>query len=381
MNRERNQRSLHLPVLTRRTQVKAPRVAHIRAVALIAVQLLMVVHVLCWAMTGKSIGRFVLSDSMKTLELGEINPGFLLFAGSLVLTALFGRLMCGWICHMGALQDFASWLLRRTGIQPRLFRSRFLGYIPLVLAGYMFVWPTLKREVVCNWIVKAWPEWASSLQVAKFPGMSLDITTDRLWDELPPWWIAIPFLLICGFGTVYFLGARGLCRYACPYGGFLLPVEQLAVGRVVADMSKCDQCGICTSTCTAGVRVHDDIRHYRAVVDRNCVRSFDCVEACPSGALRFGLTTPAVGRHATALSSNERARQRIAWTAPQWSNAIHTNAIVSMNARPIRVNAPFSRSCPGPRRTFKSIVRRIAFQVRNDTSTPSVAASSIGTMS
>lgn len=109
MNSERNHRNLHLPVLTRRTQVKAPRVAHIRAVALIAVQLLMVVHVLCWAMTGKSIGRFVLSDSMKTFELGEINPGCLLFAGSLVLTALFGRLMCGWICHMGALQDFASW--------------------------------------------------------------------------------------------------------------------------------------------------------------------------------------------------------------------------------------------------------------------------------
>lgn len=256
----------------------------------------MIAHVLHWAWTGRSVGRFVLSNSMRTLELGEVNPGFLLFAASLLVTAIFGRFMCGWVCHMGALQDLAAWVLRRAGVRPRVFRSRILGYAPLVLAGYMFVWPTLKREVLQGWAGAA-PPWAADiLRAPPFPGVSWDLSTGDLWEGLPPWWIAAPFLAACGFGMVYFLGARGLCRYGCPYGGFLLPAEQASVGRVVVDPARCDQCGLCTAACTAGVRVHDDVREFGAVVDRNCVRSLDCIAACPSGALRFGLSAPAVLR-------------------------------------------------------------------------------------
>lgn len=255
---------------------------------LICVHLLIVGHIMHWWITGRSVGRFVLSDSMRALELGEVTPGALLFAGALLTTALLGRFMCGWACHMGALQDLCAWLLRRVGIRPRLFRSRVLGYAPLALAAYMFLWPTFEREVVARLSTRGPGEHPH----ASFPGFRLDLVSDDLWADMPSWEVAVPFLLICGFATVYFLGARGLCRYACPYGGFLLPAEQLAPGRVVVDMSKCDQCGICTSACTAGVRVHDEVRLYGGVMDRNCVRSLDCVGACPQRALRFTLARP-----------------------------------------------------------------------------------------
>ncbi len=296
-------RSMPLPVLDRGVsgaEREGPsvrgRYSRRRVVVLLLVQLLMIVHVVHWAITGKSLGRFVLSDSMRTLELGEVNPGFLLFAASLLVTVVFGRFMCGWVCHMGALQDLAAWLLRGVGVRPRVFRSRLLGFVPLVLAGYMFVWPTLKREILHGWATAALPAAADLLKAPAFPGLSWDMTTGQLWEGLPPWWVATPFLLVCGFGTVYFLGARGLCRYGCPYGGFLLPAEQASVGRVVVDPSRCDQCGLCTAACTAGVRVHDDVREFGAVVDRHCVRSLDCVAACPSGALRFGFAVPAALR-------------------------------------------------------------------------------------
>lgn len=261
---------------------------------LILVHVLMIAHVLHWWLTGRSVGRFVLSDSMRTLELGEINPGFIFFVAALGITALFGRFICGWVCHMGAMQDLCALLLRRVGVRPRLFRSRLLGFVPLGLAVYMFVWPTAKREVAHRVIEPARPELSASLSTTPFPGWSTDLVTDSLWSGLPSWGVAIPFLLICGFATVYFLGARGLCRYGCPYGGLLLPAEQLAPARIVVDASRCDQCGICTSVCSAGVRVHDEVRLYGAVTDRNCIRSFDCVAACPSQALRFRPAAPAL---------------------------------------------------------------------------------------
>ncbi|MCC6662060.1 MAG: 4Fe-4S binding protein [Phycisphaerales bacterium] len=274
--------TVHLPVLRPPRQGRAVRrpssIAHWRAGVLITVHLLMAGHILHWWLTGRSAGKFVLSDTMRTLETGAVNPGALLFAASLIVTAVFGRFMCGWVCHMGALQDLCAWLLRRVGIRPRLFRSRLLGLVPLGLALYMFVWPSAARLVLG--------------ERAPFPGFSADLVTDDLWRDLPRWEVAVPFLLVCGFATVYFLGARGLCRYGCPYGGFLLPAARLAPARVVVDPALCDQCGICTAACTAGVRVHDQVRLFGSVIDHNCVRSFDCIGACPRRALSFSFAAP-----------------------------------------------------------------------------------------
>lgn len=287
---------ISLPILREsasrvRTQAtRWSRVARWRTGCLIAIHLLILGHMIHWWVTGRSVGRFVLSDSMRTLELGEVNPGFVLFCTVILATALFGRFFCGWLCHMGALQDLCSWLLRRIGIRPRLFRSRLLGFVPLGLALYMFVWPTLQREAVVPMLESVKPGFLQAPQ--PFPGLALNLTTRHIWEGLPSAWVAVPFLLLCGFGTVYFLGARGLCRYGCPYGGFLLPVEQLAPARVVVDPTKCDQCGLCTKACTAGVRVHDQVRLFGAITDRNCIKSLDCIEACPSNALTFRATMP-----------------------------------------------------------------------------------------
>jgi len=286
-------RTVALPVLrptgTRTRSVPLRRtIGRWRAAVLATITVLMVVHVLHWWLTGRSVGRFVLSDSTRAIEQGEINPGFLLFSASLLVTALFGRFMCGWICHMGALQDLCVWLLKKIGVRPRSFQSRFLGYVPLGLAGYLFVWPTLERTAVTPLL--RWLGVASGQQVPGFPGFAGAMATERMWDGLPSLFVAVPFLLLCGFGTVFFLGARGLCRYGCPYGGFLLPAAQLAPIRVTVDAPRCDQCGVCTSVCTAGVRVHDQVRLLGAVADHNCIRSMDCVQACPQNALSLSFT-------------------------------------------------------------------------------------------
>lgn len=276
---------------------------------MIAIYVLMIAHILHWWITGRSVGRFVLSDSMETLELGRVNPGFILFTVGALVTVVFGRFLCGWACHMAGLQDLCAWILRRLGVRPHLFRSRLLGYVPISLAAYMFIWPTLKREVVLPVLQDVWPQAAAWLTpVPDFPGLTLHVTTTNLWSGLPSAAIAVPFLLLCGFGTVYFLGARGLCRYGCPYGGLFLPLEQLAPGRIVVDASKCDQCGLCTAACTAQVRVHDEIRAFGMVTDRNCVRSLDCVSACPHQALSFRFTRPAVLRGRAPEGESPRRR-------------------------------------------------------------------------
>ncbi len=305
--RAASRRNISLPVIDARVQRADERLSRrrrMRAAALIGVWVLMIAHVSHWAISGRSVAPFVLSDAMKTLELGQINPGFLLLAAALLVTLLCGRFLCGWACHMGALQDGCAWVLKKCGVRPRMFRSRLLGYVPLGLALYMFVWPTFKREALAPLLARFWPAAVAWLgPVQPFPGWSTRFMTTDLWDGLPSVAIAIPFLLLCGFGTVYFLGARGLCRYGCPYGGFFLPAEQLAVGRVVVNPDLCDSCGRCTAACSAGVRVLEETKAFGMVVDRNCMRSLDCVAACPHDALSFGLARPALLRQGVATPS------------------------------------------------------------------------------
>lgn len=297
-------RTVRLPVLGDRERAAAARLRRrrrIRAAVLAGVWVLMIAHVTHWAVTGRSVAPFVLSDAMKTLELGQINPGFLLFAAALLLTLACGRFLCGWACHMGALQDLCAWALRKAGVRPRMFRARLLGYVPLGLALYMFVWPTFKRVALLPALERAWPAAAAWVgPVPPFPGWSTKFMTDDLWAGLPAVAVAAPFLMLCGFATVYFLGARGLCRYGCPYGGLFLPAEQAAAGRVVVNADLCDGCGRCTAACTAGVRVLEETRAFGMVVDRHCMRSLDCVAACPHDALRFGVARPALLKGAPA---------------------------------------------------------------------------------
>ncbi|HPO93724.1 MAG TPA: 4Fe-4S dicluster domain-containing protein, partial [Phycisphaerales bacterium] len=118
--------------------------------------------------------------------------------------------------------------------------------------------------------------------------------TEDFWNGLPTrWYVAVPFLLVCGVASVYFLGARALCRYGCPYAGLLDPAEKLAPVSVVVDPALCDRCGLCTASCSVGVRVMDEVNRYGSVVNSRCIRSLDCVSVCPQRALSLGFTTPA----------------------------------------------------------------------------------------
>jgi tetratricopeptide (TPR) repeat protein/ferredoxin len=180
------------------------------------------------------------------------------------------------------LQDFCGYLMKKVGIRPKLFRSRLLLWMPLALAVYMFLWPVIYRVAIAPFTR---PE-------LTWPGFTTEFTTTDFWATFPGVLMAVPFLLVCGFLTVYLLGAKGYCTYGCPYGGFFAPLDELSPVRIrVSDA--CTQCGHCTAVCTSNVRVHEEVRDYRMVVDQGCMKCLDCVSACPEQALHVGFGKPA----------------------------------------------------------------------------------------
>jgi len=241
------------------------------------VQLLMIAHVVQWLITGSTLTPVEPSESMEAVKNGVINAGAILFAVALASTAILGRWFCGWGCHVVLLQDACAWMLGKVGIRPRPFRSRLLVWVPLLLALYMFVWPVAYRLAIAPFVQ---PE-------LRWPGWTWHLVTGDFWSTFPGWLMGVPFLAICGFLTVYFLGMKGYCTYGCPYGGFFAPLDEVAPARIrVTDA--CEHCGHCTAVCTSNVRVHEEVATYGMVVDSGCMKCMDCVSVCPKDALYFG---------------------------------------------------------------------------------------------
>jgi polyferredoxin/tetratricopeptide (TPR) repeat protein len=249
----------------------------------------MAAHYVQWLWMGRTVSPIEPSETMYTLQQGAINAGFVFFTLAIAATLVFGRFVCGWGCHIVALQDLCAWLMKKIGIVPRPFRSRLLVYVPLIAALYMFVWPTVARAMFT-------PQNGSVI-----PSFTNHLVTTDFWATFPPFAVAVPFLFICGFMTVYFLGSKGFCTYACPYGGFFAVADKLAPGRIrVTDA--CNECGHCTAVCTSNVIVHAEVKRYGMVVDPGCMKCMDCVSVCPNDALYFGFgSLPAIADKRAAV--------------------------------------------------------------------------------
>ncbi len=283
---ENKKRLIKLPVLQNPAKpndsIRSSTNSRWRALALVTLTMLMVAHVIQWLIMGRTISPIEPSEAMYTLQNGAINAGFIFFSLAILATLIFGRFVCGWGCHILALQDFCGWLLKKFGLKPKPFRSRLLVFVPLIVALYMFVYPTVTRF------------FAAPKNEPIIPQFTNHLITTEFWSTFPPIAVAIPFLFICGFMTVYFLGQKGFCTYACPYGGFFSLADKISPGKIrVTDA--CNQCGHCTATCTSNVLVHSEVKQYGMVVDTGCMKCMDCVSVCPNDALYFGFGKPAVG--------------------------------------------------------------------------------------
>lgn len=267
-------------------EIRHSRTARWRAFALIMVNVLMAIHIIQWAVMGYTVSPIEPSEAMYTLQNGYVNAGAIFFGLAILATLVLGRFVCGWGCHVVSLQDFCAWLLKKFGLTPKPFRSRVLVYVPLIVALYMFVWPTVLRFFTKP---KGQPQ---------FPEFTNHLMTTEFWATFPPVAVAIPFLFICGFVTVYFLGSKGFCTYGCPYGGFFGVADKIAPGRIrVTDA--CNNCGHCTAVCTSNVIVHAEVKEHGMVVDPGCMKCMDCVSVCPNDALYFGFGKPSLGVEST----------------------------------------------------------------------------------
>lgn len=147
-------------------------------------------------------------------------PTIAVFILPLVFALLYGRVFCGGVCALGAIQDL---FLYRPLRVPMWLESSLglLRYLYLGLAVYFVA--VYKRFIICEYD----------------PFVSLFRFNGQLWK--------------IGLGAGFLLAglfiARPYCRYLCPYGGLLGIFSRWSGATVRITPSQCTNCTLCDASC------------------------------------------------------------------------------------------------------------------------------------
>ena len=197
--------------------------------------------------------------------------GFLLLVG-----AAAGRLVCGWLCPFGLVQD----LLHKIPVPKKLSRLpgdkllRWLKY--LILIGFVVVLPLTVLDVVgqgqpwfCKYICPSG---------TLFAGLPLIGTNPALRGALG-WLFTWKAAILLGLVVLSLFVYRPFCRYLCPLGAIYGLFNPVALYRFRIDKSRCTGCGACQRACKLSIPV------YRTPNSAECIRCGDCRRICPEEAI------------------------------------------------------------------------------------------------
>lgn len=194
--------------------------------------------------------------------------GWWIIGGFVLLLLLLGRAFCGWVCPLGTflehiekLSPFSKKIKAKVKTARAFKYSKYAVFVVSLVLAF-----ELGEAVFCRFCPAG----------AVFKGMT--------------GFLYIPAVAILAVVTlaVFVFGMRVWCAYLCPlaaFGGLFSKAQAWGIG---VDKESCDSCGKCEKLCPMEVSiVAQYVQIGRELKDADCTKCFECVEACPKGALRF----------------------------------------------------------------------------------------------
>ena len=205
----------------------------------------------------------------------------------LIVGALLGRFVCGWLCPFGLVQD----LLYKIPVKNKITSVRGDRYLRLAKYGVLLIFvillPMFVLDIVgqgepwfCKWICPSGTLFAGWPLVVVNPGIRQTVGFLFAWKNLILIALILLSVILC----------RPFCKYLCPLGAIYGLLNPISLHRYRVDTAKCTNCKDCQRVCRMNICVNENPNSVE------CIRCGDCISACPEKAiLRAGISRNAVG--------------------------------------------------------------------------------------
>lgn len=216
------------------------------------------------------------------LTSGTFYRGLALALLVIVPTLFLGRFFCSWICPLGVANQFLGWLFH--GLRPYQ-RYELNRYRPSYRLKYYLLTALLVLALFGSLQVGLLDPIAlmvRSFTVAVFPALNQAGAGINLKQPIFQSGALIALLLLAILLANRLL-PRFWCRTLCPLGALLGVLSRRAPWRIQRDVDLCIDCDKCLKACQGGCDPHQQLRV------SECHVCMNCIEDCPTQALRFGL--------------------------------------------------------------------------------------------
>ncbi|MDL2318654.1 4Fe-4S binding protein [Eubacteriales bacterium OttesenSCG-928-A19] len=233
----------------------------------------------CYSCPG-AVGSCPLGSLQAVMGSWKFNVSLYMAGFFMIVGALCGRLVCGFLCPFGLVQD----LLHRIPIgkkRNRFRADRVLQYLKYVI-GLVFVvlLPLLVVDIIgqgnptfCKYICP------SGMLLGGWPLVAKNPSLQAMLGWLFAWKNVILLVTVVASVLIY----RPFCKYICPLGAIYGFFNRTSLYRLRVDSTKCNGCGACSRACKMCVEPWKTPNH------RECIRCGGCIKACPQGAISAGI--------------------------------------------------------------------------------------------
>ncbi len=214
----------------------------------------------------------------------------------LLLTLLFGRVYCSFLCPLGTLQDIIRYVSNRFK-RRKLYRyskpKNTLRYGILLLTLIFLISGSLVflnlldpysgfGKIISNLVRPVYYTLNNVLVwvLNQFGNYSLFKVELKSYS-----WTSFGYsvALLGLIGWFVYKQGREYCNSVCPVGTFLGLISRFSIFRIRLDESLCNSCGICGARCKSGCI---DTKNKKVDFSR-CVGCMNCLIACPSSGVKF----------------------------------------------------------------------------------------------
>ena len=193
----------------------------------------------------------------------------------LLYSILFGRMICGFFCPFGLVQELLYKIktpkLKKSKVTRvlSLFKYVILVFM-VVIVPILYMFRERGIPAFCKYICPA------GVLEGGIGLLSHIDNAAELANLGPLFTWKFSLFVICIVGSVFIF--RFFCRFLCPLGALYGIFNRFSILGIKLDKDKCIDCGRCHAKCKV------DIKH---VGDRECVNCGECLSVCPTNAISW----------------------------------------------------------------------------------------------